>query len=83
MKQNFSAYNQTYELVDLGTHISTNLESLPNYKYELINNLTSSTTNKELNFKINIFSFGGYKLVFDLYDGNTYTGSVSKTIVVK
>lgn len=82
-KQNFSAYNQTYELVDLGTHISTNLESLPNYKYELINNLTSSTTNKELNFKINIFSFGGYKLVFDLYDGNTYTGSVSKTIVVK
>lgn len=83
-KLDFKATNQTYELIDLSGYILDNLKQVPNkdYEYYLVENITEDT-NIDLSLNINNFGYGGYKLIFELYDKDTYITKDSKTILVK
>lgn len=83
-KLNYSAYNQTYELVNLNNYLISPLEEVTENSYEfyiLDNVLKSNFINLELD--IDKFQYGGYKFVFELYDGTSYIASTSKTILIK
>ena len=83
-KNSFTAYNQAYTKVDLASYLNTNLTLYSDYIYN-----TSITTNSSeyrnviLDFDTSNFSHNGYKVVFDLYDGNTKVDSISKNIIVR
>ena len=54
-----------------------------------VKNNTSITTNSSeyrnviLDFDTSNFSHNGYKIVFDLYDGDTKVDSISKSFIVR
>lgn len=81
-KLNFDSNNQVYELLDLSSYISNNLELIKDYQYYLIKELKDNQ-NINLNFIINNFEYGGYKLSFELYDGESFVKEESKTFIVK
>lgn len=81
-KLNFDSNNQVYELIDLKTYISNNLELIKDYQYYLVKELKDNT-DINLNLIINNFEYGGYKLVFELYDGESFVKEENKTFIVK
>jgi len=83
-KLDFNANNQTYELIDLNYYILDELKEVPNkeQEYYLLEEITENT-NVDLSLNISNFGYSGYKLIFELYDGDTYIGKDSKTILVK
>ena len=81
-KLNFDSNNQVYELIDLSSYITNNLELIDNYQYYLIKTVQDDFK-INLNFKANNFEYGGYKLVFELYDGESFVKEENKTFIVK
>lgn len=83
-KLDFKADNQIYELIDLNNYIYDNLKQVENkeYEYYLIEKIEGNTI-IDLSLNISNFGYSGYKLIFELYDGDTYIGKDSKTILVK
>ena len=81
-KLNFDSNNQTYELIELRQYIKNNLELIDNYQYYLIKNLEDEQ-NISLDLKINNFEYGGYKIIFELYDGDSFVKKYIKTFIVK
>ena len=84
-KNELTAYNQTYSLVDLQDYLYTELEPTENKTYYLDKEITSSGNYElySLSFKNSLFNLNGYKLVFDLYDGDNKVGSMEKKFIVK
>ena len=75
-------YLQNYNLVDLKDYVSTILTSTSREKeYEVSTNPLPSAT-YYLNLKENLVT-GTYKLVYKLYDGNTYIGEVYEYLIIK
>ena len=84
-KNELTAYNQSYSLVDLGSYVYNELKLIENKTYYFIDDIESSSDYKSysLSFNNKVFNLNGYKLVFDLYDGNTKVGSIEKKFIVK
>ena len=88
-KKNFTAYNQDYELIDLNDYISNDLELADNkvyyaFKDPLTYNGSSSTINTlDLDFIPSSLEPGGYKLNFELYNGDTKVGTINEKFIVK
>ncbi len=78
-----SAYNMNYELVDLDDYLISNGFSNTNVamEYMCINN-PSASNNVNLRLKDNL-STGTYRIVFSLYDGNSYIGNIYKYIIIE
>lgn len=74
--------SQQYNLVDLKDYVTTILTSTPREKeYEVSTNPVESSTYFLL-VESNLTT-GTYKLVFKLYDGNTYVGETYEYIIIK
>ena len=84
-KNELTAYDQTYSLVDLKKYIYNELELIDNKVYYLEKDITSSSDYElnSLSFKNTEFNLNGYKLVFDLYDGENKVGSIEKKFIVR
>lgn len=88
-KDQFTAYNQDYSLVDLANFISNNLTKVSDNTYYAVTNPltydgTSNTYNNlELNLLPGMFNETGYKFVFELYDSNKKIGKIEKYFIVK
>ena len=70
-KQVLSAYNQDYSLVDLSSYTTTKLNKIADNIYELPNKLELKNM------------LGGYKFIFELYDGTTKIGTIEKKFIVR
>ena len=84
-KNELTAYDQSYSLVDLGDYIYDELSLIDNKTYKLTEEIVSSSEyeNYSLSFKNSMFRLNGYKLVFDLYDGDIKVGTIEKKFIVK
>lgn len=84
-KKEASAKDQSYFLVDLGRYLYNELEYIENKTYNLVEELVSSSEYEMLSLSFNnsMFNLNGYKLVFDLYDGDIKVGSIEKKFIVK
>ena len=84
-KKDKTAYDQTFTLVDLGKYIYNDIEKTDNNVYSFIDLISSSSKYEmySLSFKNSNFKLNGYKIVFDLYDGNKKVSSIEKKILIK
>ena len=88
-KNELSAYDQSYTLVDLSEYVTNDLESVTNKiyyasKYPLIyNGYKTSYNTLDLELINSKFENTGYKFVFELYSGNTKIGTIEKKIIVR
>lgn len=88
-KNELTAYNQNYSLVDLSQYVSNNLNIYGSNVYYASTNPISydGTINSYNNFVLNLittnFENTGYKFVFTLYDGDTKIGTIEKYFIVK
>lgn len=81
-KMNFDTHNQVYELIDISQYINNHLEKSRDYEYYISKNIDNNF-DINLDLKINNFQYSGYKLLFELYDGDSFIKEDSKTIIVK
>lgn len=72
-----SAYSQNYDLINLGDYSNNSLETVSYNKY-LVKN---SSFNNEL--LVSKLKPGGYKFVFELYDGENKVGEVPYKFIIK
>ncbi|HHT38285.1 MAG TPA: hypothetical protein GXZ95_02580 [Mollicutes bacterium] len=88
-KNQLTAYNQDYSLVDLSSYVSDSLNLFDNkvyyvstnpVKYEAPNYLYNHF---ELNLITDNFENNGYKFVFELYDNTKKIGTIEKHFVVR
>lgn len=81
MRRSYSdIYSKNYELVDLGDYILDELELIDNYEYAI------SQLDSNIEFSINLkdnLKTGTYKVVFMLYNNDTYIDEVSNYIIIK
>lgn len=88
-KNELTAYNQDYSLVDIKDYITNPLIESLNDKYYLstnpiiYNGTSASYNNFELDLINEKFDNTGYKLVFDLYDSDIKIGTIEKKIIIK
>ena len=84
-KKELTAYDQTYNLVDLRDYLYNEIDEVDNKVYMFLDEVVSSSEYDmySLSFKNSRFNLNGYKLVFDLYDGDTKVGSIEKKFIVK
>ena len=76
-------YSQNYTLVDFQDYTSENLVSTKREKeYVMAESNPMSTTTNYYKMKPNLMT-GTYKLVYKLYDGDTYVGEAFDYIVIK
>lgn len=75
-KDELTAYNQDYSLIDLNNYTVEDLENIGNNTY--LANTTFSIT-----LKTNELENTGYKFVFELYDGTKKVSSISKYFLVR
>ena len=75
-KDELTAYNQDYSLIDLNNYTVEDLENIGNNTY--LANTTFSIT-----LKANELENTGYKFVFELYDGTKKVSSISKYFLVR
>lgn len=88
-KEELTAYNQDYRLVDLNDYITDTLTSTGNSTYRITNDIVlyDETLETYNHFDLEVitenFNNTGYKFVFELYEGNIRVGIVEKYIIVK
>lgn len=88
-KNELTAFDQSYTLVDLKEFITNNLESASDKiyyasKYPLIYNGYKTSYNiLDLELINSKFENTGYKFVFELYSGITKIGTIEKKIIVR
>ena len=75
-------YSQEYELVDLQDYISTTFRPTKVDKEYLLSENPLNNTNYFLILKENLLT-GTYKLVYKLYDGDTYVGEAYEYMIIK
>lgn len=74
-KDYLTAYNQDYTLVDLNTYINNNLQRHLGYVYY------SNLGEFKLKFITNKFDYTSYKIIFELYDGDSYISTIKKYLI--
>ena len=77
-----SVYNTVFTLVDFKDYFSNAYDSTNLSKVYLVTNNPRSSISYYLYLKDNLKS-GTYKLIFALYDNNTYIGETYKYLVIK
>lgn len=88
-KDQLTAYNQEYSLINLKEYSNDNLQPLSENIYYVTNNpISYSQTNKTYNhFNLNLLtsrlSPGGYKLVFELYEEDKKIGEIPHRFIIK
>ena len=88
-KNELTAFNQDYSLVDLSIYISNILDGYGNNVYSVSTDPIDYIepdylfNNFELNLIMNNFENFGYKFVFELYDDNERIGTIEKYFIVK
>lgn len=88
-KENLTAYNQKYSLLNLKDYTTDNLtQALTNIYYVTQNPISfqkgSETYNQfDLNLLTSKLSTGGYKLLFELYDGVEKVGEIPHKFIIK
>lgn len=80
-KNSYTAYDQSYTLIDLGT-VSKNLERSFGNIYSVLKH-TASKNHAEFDLDVSLLEAGGYQFVFDLYDGNQKVASFTKKWIVR
>ena len=75
-------YSKRYNLVDIKDYFSDTFEDTNLDNIYMLFNPPTSTMTKTLHLKNNLVS-GTYKVLFSLYDNDTFIGSVYKYIVIK
>ncbi len=82
MKDELTAYNQDYSLIDLEDYSDINLERFIDSIYYV-----SKNPQEENTFSINLdtskLDKTSYKFIFDLYEDNLKVGSISKNIIIR
>ena len=87
-KSQLTAYNQDYTIIDLANYI-TDLEKVKENVYYLIKNpveyngTSESINNFKLNFNPTNLENGGYKFVFELFNGDQKVGTIEKKFIVR
>ncbi|MBO4245442.1 MAG: hypothetical protein J5892_01725 [Bacilli bacterium] len=81
-KANLTAYNQTYNQVNMSLYTSATLDNYQGNKYYATRN---ALTNNTFTYSVNTTSLDrqSYKLVFELYDGTTKVDEISKYFIVR
>ena len=83
-KDKLTAYEQDYTLVDLKDYVNDYLIKYSNkIYYASSNSINGVSSTFNLTLLPGNFENTGYKLVFDLYDGNTKVGSIEKKFIVR
>lgn len=88
-KEQLTAYNQTYNLIDLDSYTSDSLNKQGNSIYYVSLNPINYNGSIDTynNFKVNMQTLNlentGYKFIFELYDGNKKIGTIDKKFIVK
>ena len=87
-KDELTAYNQDYSLIDLALYTSDSLDRYIDSVYYVSRNAILYSTNNQynvfnLNLDTSLLDKTSYKFVFDLYEGNVMVGSISKYIIVR
>ncbi|MDD4188121.1 MAG: hypothetical protein PHX04_05150 [Bacilli bacterium] len=77
-KEVLSAYDQTYNLVDLQDYVIGDLSAIEEKSY-----LVSSGDDFNLKFIPQEFNNTGYQLIFQLYDGDLKMDTIKKYFIVK
>ena len=82
-RRNYSEeYSQNYTLVDFKDYTSSVLTETSKEKEYLMSTTPSATTTNYYKIKTDLIT-GTYKLVYKLYDGDTYVGEAFDYIVIK
>lgn len=87
-KKEYTAFNQDYTLVNIKDYVNNDLELIANNVYyafktpKKYNGTIDTYNNLVLNFKENIEN-NGYKVVFELYDGDIKISQIEKKFIVK
>lgn len=87
-KKDFTAFNQNYDLVNIKEYVNNDLELITNNIYyafkspKKYNGTIDTYNNLVLNFKENIEN-NGYKVIFELYDGDIKISQIEKKFIVK
>lgn len=81
-KDQLSAYDQNYSIVDLSDYISDDLVLFIDNRYYVSTNPVQNNE-FEVNLITSNFENTGYKFVFDLYDGMKKIGTINKYFIVK
>ena len=79
-KEQLTAYNQDYVLVDLADYLTDSLVPASDNVYYLISNLVA---NNSITLNTKQLDCGGYLFVFELYDGDNRIGSLEKKFIVR
>ena len=88
-KSILTAYNQDYMIVNLKDYVTNNLTPVGGNVYYMFTNplMYDGTMNTYNHFDLNLdmskLESNGYKLVFELYDGNRRVGALEKKFIVK
>ena len=88
-KSILTAYNQDYMIVNLKDYVTNNLIPIGGNVYYMFTNplMYDGTMNTYNHFDLNLdmskLESNGYKLVFELYDGNRRVGALEKKFIVK
>ena len=87
-KDELTAYNQDYTLIDMADYTSDVMdEFIDNIYYVSRNPRSYSVSHEYLTFEYNLDTTDldktCYKFVFDLYDGTIKVGSISKYVIVR
>ena len=87
-KKRLTAYNQEYDLIDMGDYSDTVLDEYIENIYYVSRSAYSYSKDKKynvFNYRLNTTTLDKtcYKFVFDVYSGNTKVESISKYIIVR
>jgi hypothetical protein len=88
-KDQLTAYDQTYSIVDLAYYVTNNLNKYQNNVYYVsanpkeYNGTDDSYNNFNLNLITSNFENTGYKFIFSLYDGDKKIGTIEKYFIVR
>ncbi|MDD4035914.1 MAG: hypothetical protein PHS45_01130 [Bacilli bacterium] len=81
-KEQLTAYNQNYSIVDLSDYVSNNLNLCESNVY-YVSTSPMLYNDFELNLITANFENTGYKFVFDLYSGTRKMGTIEKYFIIK
>lgn len=81
-KEQLTAYNQDYTLIDLQEYTEDQLEKYIDGIYYVTKNAQENNT-YTINLDTTLLEKTGYRFTFDLYEGNTKVGSINKNIIIR
>lgn len=84
-KNEYTAYDQTYSIVDLKDYVYGDYTHIENKLYYLDESIetTQDFVNYSISFNNTSLNLNGYKLIFDLYSEDRRIGSIEKRFIVK